>query len=106
MGGLLRESKIIMDSRKFYNNGCRLQREGRLPPIRQALFIDGGSAMKAYHVASDGEHARLDLLNRVAAGSRNVPGADPDGLNLYTLLALALPGDQDQPSPEPRGARS
>jgi hypothetical protein len=59
-------------------------------PIRQAVFVDGGSAMKAYHVESDGKAAHLDLLNRVAAGSRNGPGYDPDGLNLYTLLALHL----------------
>jgi len=58
--------------------------------IQQAIFIDGGSAMKAYHIRSDGTTVTLDLLNRVAAGSRNGPGADRDGLNLYTLLALSL----------------
>jgi hypothetical protein len=58
--------------------------------IRQAVFIDGGSAMKAYHVQSDGRAVTLDLLNRVAAGSRNGPGEDDDGLNLYTLLALDM----------------
>ena len=58
--------------------------------VEQAVFIDGGSAMKAYRVESDGERVHLDLLNRVAAGSRNGPGSDPDGLNLYTLLALQL----------------
>jgi hypothetical protein len=68
----------------------KMEQEGILPPIRQAVFIDGGSAMKAYHVRSNGETLDLDLLNRVAAGSRNPPGSDPDGLNLYTLLALAL----------------
>jgi hypothetical protein len=58
--------------------------------IHQAVFIDGGSAMKAYHVRRDGGDIRLELLNRVAAGSRNGPGADPEGLNLYTLLNLDL----------------
>jgi len=58
--------------------------------IEQAIFIDGGSAMKAYAIESDGENIALDLLNRVATGSRNGPGADPDGLNLYTLLKLSL----------------
>lgn len=58
--------------------------------VRQAVFIDGGSAMKVYAVESDGATATLDLLNRVAAGSRNGPGTDPDGLNLYTLLKLGL----------------
>ena len=46
--------------------------------------------MKAYAIESDGENIALDLLNRVATGSRNGPGADPDGLNLYTLLKLSL----------------
>jgi hypothetical protein len=68
----------------------KLQYEGLLPPVQQALFVDGGSAMKVYHVQSDGADVQLDLLNRVAAGSRNPPGRDPDGLNLYTLLALEL----------------
>jgi hypothetical protein len=58
--------------------------------IKHAIFIDGGSAMKVYAVESDGASVTLDLLNRVAAGSRNGPGADPDGLNLYTLLKLSL----------------
>lgn len=58
--------------------------------IKQALFVDGGSAMKAYHVRREGAEPNLNLLNRVAAGGRNGPGADPDGLNLYTLLALRL----------------
>lgn len=58
--------------------------------VRQAVFIDGGSAMKAYAVESDAATITLDLLNRVAAGSRNGPGADPDGLNLYTSLKLYL----------------
>jgi hypothetical protein len=61
--------------------------EGKL---RQAFFVDGGSAMKAYHIVPDQPSLRLDLLNRVAAGSRNGPGADADGLNLYTLLKLHL----------------
>jgi hypothetical protein len=46
--------------------------------------------MKTYHVQSDGRAVTLDLLNRVAAGSRNGPGEDDEGLNLYTLLALDL----------------
>jgi hypothetical protein len=58
--------------------------------VKQAVFVDGGSAMKAYAVEGDGATIRLDLLNRVAAGSRNSPGVDPDGLNLYTLLKLGL----------------
>ena len=57
---------------------------------QQAIFVDGGSAMKVYAVESDSADLSLDLLNRVAAGSRNGPGADPDGLNLYTLLNLSL----------------
>lgn len=58
--------------------------------LRHALFVDGGSAMKVYAIKSDGTAVALDLLNRVAAGSRNGPGVDADGLNLYTLLNLAL----------------
>jgi hypothetical protein len=58
--------------------------------LRHALFVDGGSAMKVYAIKSDGTTVALDLLNRVAAGSRSGPGVDPDGLNLYTLLNLAL----------------
>lgn len=58
--------------------------------VKQAVFIDGGSAMKAYAVESDGTTVTLDLLNRVAAGSRNGPGVDRDGLNLHTLLKLGL----------------
>jgi hypothetical protein len=58
--------------------------------VRNGVFIDGGSAMKAYAIKCDAAGIRLDLLNRVAAGSRNGPGADPDGLNLYTLLRLSL----------------
>ncbi len=59
-------------------------------PLQAAVFLDGGSAMKLYYAESDGEYVRLDLLNRVAAGSRNGPGMDADGLNLYSTLALAL----------------
>lgn len=59
-------------------------------PLEQALFIDGGSAAKVYAIESDDSAVNLDLLNRVAAGSRNGPGADPDGLNLYSLLKLRL----------------
>jgi len=66
--------------------------------IEQAFFIDGGSAMKVYAVDAGAydngdkidDSIKLDLLNRVAAGSRNRPGADPDGLNLYTMLMLDL----------------
>lgn len=58
--------------------------------IQHAVFVDGGSAMKAYHIASDGVNVDLSLLNRVAAGARNGPGNDPDGLNLYALLQLGL----------------
>jgi hypothetical protein len=70
----------------------KLQAGGMLPAIDQAAFVDGGSAMKVYHVVSDEETVQLDLLNRVAAGPRNRAGADPDGLNLYTTLALRLAG--------------
>lgn len=58
--------------------------------VEQAVFIDGGSAMKVCAIKSDRTTITLDLLNRVAAGSRNGPGADPEGLNLYTLLKLNL----------------
>jgi len=68
-----------------------LQDDGALGGnIEQAVFIDGGSAMKAYAVESDATTTTLDLLNRVAAGSRNGPGDDPDGMNLYTLLKLRM----------------
>ena len=70
----------------------KLQAEAKLPAIEQAVFVDGGSAMKVYHAIGDGRTVQLDLLNRVAAGSRNRAGADPDGLNLYTTLALRLAG--------------
>lgn len=58
--------------------------------VRHAFFVDGGSAMKAYHITPNQSHLSLALLNRVAAGSRNGPGADAEGLNLYTLLKLRL----------------
>jgi hypothetical protein len=58
--------------------------------IEHAFFVDGGSAMKVYAVDSDGGQVKLELLNRVAAGSRNGPGVDPDGLNLYSVLRLGL----------------
>ncbi|OQY26076.1 MAG: hypothetical protein B6I38_11805 [Anaerolineaceae bacterium 4572_5.1] len=58
--------------------------------IEQAVFVDGGSAMKVYTVESDGSNTRLNILNRVAAGSRNKPGIDPEGLNLYSTLQLDL----------------
>jgi hypothetical protein len=58
--------------------------------IEQAVFVDGGSAMKTYVVKSETDSVVLGLLNRVAAGSRNHAGSDPDGLNLYSTLALAV----------------
>ena len=58
--------------------------------IINAVFIDGGSAMKAYGVKKDEGKLVLDLLNRAAAGARNGPGDDSDGLNLYSLLKLPL----------------
>ena len=68
-----------------------LEHEGVLGGgVQQGVFVDGGSAMKAYAIESNGTDSSLDLLNRVAAGSRNGPGADPEGLNLYTLLSLSL----------------
>jgi hypothetical protein len=68
----------------------KLQQLGAVKEIQQAFLIDGGSAMKAYHVRGDGAKVQLDLLNRVAAGSRNGPGADDQGLNLYSMLSLRL----------------
>ena len=59
-------------------------------PLQGAVFVDGGSAMKLYYAESDGRAVRLDLLNRVAAGSRNEPGSDVEGLNLYSTLSLAF----------------
>jgi hypothetical protein len=59
-------------------------------PMLHAVFVDGGSAMKAYYVCGRGNTTDLHLLNRVAAGSRNGPGEDPDGLNLYSVLQLEL----------------
>jgi hypothetical protein len=58
--------------------------------IRQAVFIDGGSAMKVYAADSDESDVELDLLNRVAAGARNGAGEDPEGLNFYSSLSLSL----------------
>jgi hypothetical protein len=72
----------------------KLEEEGTFGgPVAQAVFVDGGSAMKAYHIRREAGVLGLDLLNRVAAGSRNGPGADPDGLNLYTLLKLRFSGE-------------
>ena len=69
----------------------KLERAGAFgQAVEQAVFVDGGSALKVYHVESNGRRVRLDLLNRVAAGSRNGPGCDPDGLNLYSSLSLHL----------------
>ena len=69
----------------------KLQLEGLFgEDIEHAVFIDGGSAAKIYYAESNTRTVDLRLLNRVAAGSRNGPGNDPDGLNFYTLLTLAL----------------
>jgi hypothetical protein len=46
--------------------------------------------MKVYDIKSGGTEIALAPLNRIAPGSRNGPGADPAGLNLYTLLSLRL----------------
>jgi len=58
--------------------------------IINAVFIDGGSAMKAYAVKNSNGNLELNLLNRAAAGARNGPGDDPNGLNFYSLLKLPL----------------
>jgi hypothetical protein len=59
--------------------------------VKNALFIDGGSAMKAYIASNkDNEKLKLDLLNRAAAGARNGPGDDSDGLNFYSTLSICL----------------
>ena len=58
--------------------------------IINAIFIDGGSAMKAYAVRQTENELTLDLLNRAAAGARNGPGHDPEGLNFYSLLKIHL----------------
>lgn len=69
----------------------KIDRANILPePMRHAVFVDGGSAMKAYYVCRRDKAIDLHLLNRVAAGSRNGPGKDPDGLNLYSVLQLEL----------------
>ncbi len=69
----------------------RLEERGAFGgPLLHAAFVDGGSAMKAYAIRSDKHAVALELLNRVAAGSRNGSGSDPDGLNLYTVLKLPL----------------
>ncbi|MBN1811940.1 MAG: hypothetical protein JXA14_08905 [Anaerolineae bacterium] len=79
----------IVDAALLLN---KLERHGLIDgrPIQQAIFVDGGSAMKAYHVESSGDAVELRILNRVAAGSRNGPGNDPDGLNLYSMLSIAF----------------
>lgn len=59
--------------------------------IQQAVFVDGGSAMKAYHVESNGIKVDLSILNRVAVGRYNGPGNDTEGLNLYSLLSMNFP---------------
>ena len=69
----------------------RLQNENIFKgKILNAVFIDGGSAMKAYAIKNLGDKLAFELLNRAAAGARNGPGSDPDGLNLYSLLKLPL----------------
>jgi hypothetical protein len=70
----------------------KLERGGKLggESVQQAVFIDGGSAMKVYSASASDSDTNLLLLNRVAAGSRNNAGSDPDGLNLYSSLSLAL----------------
>jgi len=74
--------------------------------VRNGVFIDGGSAMKAYAIKCDAATITFDLLNRVAAGSRNGPGADSDGLNLYTLLRLGLASRERDSSAPLRSARN
>ncbi|MCF7889309.1 MAG: hypothetical protein K9L78_04225, partial [Victivallales bacterium] len=93
----------------------KMEKDNILPGnIRNAFFIDGGSAMKAYISELEGwavkgvdvrtaiqdeeeeqnqdlkYNVSLKLLNRVAAGARNGPGNDPNGLNLYSTLQLPL----------------
>jgi hypothetical protein len=69
----------------------KLDEEGALGGrVEQAIFVDGGSAMKVYHVSRNEGRLRLDLLTRVAAGSRNGPGSDPEGFNLYSTVRLRL----------------
>ena len=70
----------------------RMEREGLFGgDVKNALFIDGGSAMKAYITANDNKgNLKLELLNRAAAGARNGPGEDPDGLNFYSTLSFYL----------------
>ena len=69
----------------------KLENEGVLGgKIRNAVFVDGGSAMKAYAVINKGNRHELNLLNRAAAGARNGPGYDPEGLNFYSVLKVPL----------------
>ena len=69
----------------------RLESSGAFgAPLLHAAFVDGGSAMKVYAAQINHATITLKLLNRVAAGSRNGSGVDPDGLNLYTTLKLPL----------------
>ncbi len=58
--------------------------------VREAVFLDGGSALKLYGVESGGGEVVLHLLNRVAAGERNGPGVDEEGLNLYSVLRVGV----------------
>jgi hypothetical protein len=68
-----------------------LERENILEGnVKNAVFIDGGSAMKAYIASNNDDKLTLDLLNRAAAGARNGPGDDPDGLNFYSTLSLKM----------------
>ncbi len=59
--------------------------------VINAIAIDGGSAMKVYSIeVDDPEQPQMELLNRVAAGGRNAPGNDPQGLNLYSTVIMEL----------------
>ncbi|WP_241033784.1 hypothetical protein [Vibrio maerlii] len=59
--------------------------------LHNAIAIDGGSAMKVYAATVDGvNEPKMDILNRVAAGGRNSPGDDPQGLNLYSTVILEV----------------
>ncbi|WP_019614021.1 hypothetical protein [Psychromonas ossibalaenae] len=59
--------------------------------ITAALFIDGGSAMKVYALTQSEQGTDMTILNRVAAGGRNGPGNDQQGLNLYSTAVFEFP---------------
>ena len=46
--------------------------------------------MKAYAVNVGNGTVSMNILNRVAAGSRNAPGNDTQGLNLYSTVVMEL----------------